>query len=444
MSQRVESLRGAVLPLAAAAAVMTLFLFAGTAGAASRTMTGSVHVETPSAPDGFELIPGVYGRKVGGLGPNIFPPTDGVLTVEAAGATTGTFVGRGVSIAANQLDQTGFGFRVFPAFANVAQVTKSFMTVQAAATFAEGLGALGACPGPGCTASGAGMMINWCPPEADLPASPAPGATGAQIGNWDCPGFGAPGTGNRRMRMTISNPSGRNNFGGTLSLIRNHLQNVWRVPGAPSTPNAPDAQATRSVQPVTGQPFTGGQPNFQYTEVEGTRGPRILAQLNGNGAVAATFGCANGMGTVGGSYMQGIPNGNLGSNCGTNTTAVIPPVQGWGFKMTTGVVSGSDDYPFGLVVTTIAGTPFNPTFTNVPASLGFFFSRHGADEITTGGNRNIVMLGGGLANDRASGNAFFRITNLRMNLSVPEPATGLGLLAGAGMLVGLVRRRSQA
>jgi len=36
------------------------------------------------------------------------------------------------------------------------------------------------------------------------------------------------------------------------------------------------------------------------------------------------------------------------------------------------------------------------------------------------------------------------MTNLRMDLSVPEPATGLGLIAGAGMLVGLARRRRQA
>jgi hypothetical protein len=51
------------------------------------------------------------------------------------------------------------------------------------------------------------------------------------------------------------------------------------------------------------------------------------------------------------------------------------------------------------------------------------------------------MLGGGIAVDPSSGNAFFRITELRMNLSVPEPATGLGLLAGAGALLALARRR---
>jgi hypothetical protein len=141
--------------------------------------------------------------------------------------------------------------------------------------------------------------------------------------------------------------------------------------------------------------------------------------------------------------MQGVVNTNLGSNCGTNT-APTNPGQDWGFKMTTGTISGSDDYPFGLVVTTIAGTPFNPTFTNVPASLGFFFSRYGTDAITGSGNRNLVLLGGGVSVDPNSGNAFFRMTDLRMNLSVPEPATGLGLLAGAGMLIGFARRRRQA
>jgi hypothetical protein len=442
MNQKVEFRRIVVLPLVAAAAVvLTSFVLASTAGAAPRNMIGSIYVENPSA--GFELQPGVYGRKVGGLGPNIFPPTDGAQAVDVLGTATGTSVGRQVTLPASILNRTGFEFRDFPAFANVGQVSKSFMTLQGAATFAEGQGALAECPGPGCTASGAGTMIDWCPPATHNPTAPAPGTTGAQVGNWDCPGFGSAGEGIRRLRMTISNPSGRPNFGGTLTLLRNHIMNVWRVPGAPSTPNAPDAQATRSFMNVVDLSWPGGLPNFEFKALGGNRGPRILAQLNANGAIAATFGCANGVGTVGTPYIQGVAQPVLGSNCGTNTVAQAPG-QDWGLKMTTGTISGSDDYPFGLVVTTIAGTPFNPTFTNVPASLGFFFSRHGTDTITGSGNRNLVMIGGGLGVDPNSGNAFFRDTHLRMDLSVPEPATGLGLIAGAGMLVGLARRRRQA
>jgi hypothetical protein len=440
MNQRVEFLRGTVLPFVAVAVALTTFAFAGTAGAASRNMIGSVFVENPSA--GFTLVPGVYGRKVGGLGPNIFPPTDGAQVVDVLGTATGTSIGRQVTVPASVLDRAGVDFRTFPAFANVAQLTKSYMTVQNQATFAENGGALAECPGNGCTASGAGTIIDWCPPRSPNPTAPAPGTTAAQIGNWDCPGFGSAGAEQHRLRMTISNTSGRPNFGGTLELIRGFSQTLWRVPGAPSSPNAPDAQATRSAIMVNEQ-WPGGRPNFEFLSLGRNLGPRVFAQLNANGAIAATFGCANGVGTPGGSYMQGVVNLNPGSNCGTNT-APQTPAHEWGFKMTTGVISGSDDYPFGLVVTTIAGTPFNPTFTAVPASLGFFFSRHGGDSITSSGNRNLVLLGGGLAVDPTSGNAFFRMTDLRMNLSVPEPATGLGLIAGAGMLIGFARRRRQA
>jgi hypothetical protein len=404
-------------------------------------MIGSIHVENPSA--GFELQPGVYGKKVGGVGPRTFAPTDGAQAISVAGATAGTSVGRAVTVPAGRLDRTGFEFRDFPAFANVGQVSKTFMTIQNAATFAAGNGALGACPGDGCTAAGAGTAISWCPPNAHNPASPAPGVAATPIGNWTCPSWqvGA-GGGDRFLRMAITNGALAPHFGGTLTLLRNHIQNVWRVPGAPSTPFAPDAEVTRSFMNIVNQPWTGGRPNFQYTGVAGNRGPRLLAALNGNGAIAATFGCVNGIGTPGTPYIQGQAQPVLGVNCGTNT-APQSEGQGWGFKMTTGTVSGSDPYPFGLVVTTLAGTPFNPNYGTQAATLGFYFSRMGDDSITGGGNRNLVMLGGGIAVDPNSGNAFFRITNLSMNLSVPEPATGLGLIAGAGLLVGLVRRRGQ-
>jgi hypothetical protein len=108
--------------------------------------------------------------------------------------------------------------------------------------------------------------------------------------------------------------------------------------------------------------------------------------------------------------------------------------------MTTGTISGSDPYPFGLVITTVGGTPFNPNFGTQPVSQGFFFSRMGTDSVS-GTNRNLVLLGGGVAVDPGSGNAFFRITDLSMNMSVPEPAAGLGLLAGGGALIALARRR---
>ena len=61
--------------------------------------------------------------------------------------------------------------------------------------------------------------------------------------------------------------------------------------------------------------------------------------------------------------------------------------------------------------------------------------------MVTGTNRNIVLLGGGVAGDPDSTNNFFRIKDLRMTLNTPEPAMGLGLVAGAGALIALGRRR---
>ncbi|MEM9174103.1 MAG: PEP-CTERM sorting domain-containing protein [Myxococcota bacterium] len=408
--------------------------------AAPRTMTGSLLVENPSA--GFEMSPGVYGRKEGGAGPNVFPPTDGAKTISVLGTTATTAVGRQVTLPASQLSRTGFEVRDFPAFDEIAQVSKSFMTVQGAATFAEDHGALAVCPGPGCTGSGTGTAISWCPPLSPNTASPAPGTAGSQVGNWDCPSWQAGQSGgDRHLRISISNASGRNHFGGTLSLLRNHAMNVWRVPTPPSTPNASDAEVTRSWMNTSNVPWSGGRLNFDFTSLGGNNGPRVLARLDANGGVDQTFGCANGTGTVGGNYVRGSgPITNAGNNCGTATVAAAPG-QGWGFKMTTGTISGSDPAPLGLTNMTAGASVFNPNFGTQPSSQGFFFSRAGDDSITTGSNRNIVMLGGGVAVDPGSGNAFFRITRLHMNLAVPEPATGLALAAGLGGLALFARRR---
>ena len=428
------------------AALSVVAVAATSASAAPRNMIGSILVENPSA--GFELIPGVYGRKEGAGAAVEYPPTDGVQTVSVAGATTGTSVGRTVTVPSGVLNRNGLGFRDFPAFGNVGQTTKSFMSVQGVATFAEGAGALAECPGPGCNT--AGTAITWCPPVAHNPANPAPGTAGSPVGDWDCPFWlDAILQGDRGIRMSISNASGRNNFGGTLSLLRNFAQNVWRVPAQPSTPNAADAQATRSYMDINSLAWTGGRPNFEFTTLPGNNGPRVFARLNANGAVIETFGCTNGIGTVGQSFMQFSPFVGPGSNCGTDP-APNQPGQGWGFKMTTGTISGSDPYPYTLVVTTVGGDPFEPNFGTRPASQGFFFSRAGDDSITTGpnpagtgSNRNIVMLGGGVAVDPDSGNSFFRITRLNLNLSVPEPATGMALVAGLGGLAFVARRRSR-
>ena len=236
------------------------------------------------------------------------------------------------------------------------------------------------------------------------------------------------------MRIGITNLSGRNNFGGTFSLLRNTAENVWRVLVQPATPGGV-AELSRSWMDFQNLPWTGGLENFAYQTVPGNPGPRIFGRLGALGQVTQTTGCVNGVGTVGQAFAVAGAFPGPGINCGTNTQP-DPPGQGWGFKMTTGTIEGSDPYPF-LNATTALGTPFAPNFQ---PSGGFFFTRMGTDTVT-GTNRNLVLLGGGVSVDPNSGNAFFRITDLRLDLQVPEPAMGLGLLAGAAGLLTLAGRR---
>ncbi len=440
--QRSNLIRSSIVALSA----LGLVLVGGPAGAITRTMTGSLGVINPSqaSPFFFEGGPGIFGQDIGP-----YPNTRGGRIVTAAGATTSTFVGRTVTIGSNLLNFSGTQFRDFPAFPTVGNQTKTFMSVQQAATFMNNQGALANCPGNGCTsgvttttptpAPGLGPYIEWCPPLAHNPASPAPGTVGAQIGNWNCANYTQ---GARQLRISIFNTSGRPNYGGTMSVLRNANSNVWRVlvqPGMMGTP----AQVERSWMELTNFAWTPGRPNFQFTPNPGNNGPVIIAQLNANGAVTQTSGCVNTGGTptpsVGQPFVQGgLPIIGPGVNCGTDP-GVDQPGLGWGFKMSTGTISGSDFYPF-LNATTVSGTPLAPNFVPGGFGDGFFFTRMGTDMVT-GTNRNIVLLGGGVAGDPDSTNNFFRIKDLRMTLNTPEPAMGLGLVAGAGALIALGRRR---
>src|SRR5690606_3199077 len=234
-------------------------------------------------------------------------------------------------------------------------------------------------------------------------------------------------------------------------ILRNIRITVWRVNVQPSTPMASDAQVIRDYGSVMGVPWSAGLDNFQYTSNPGEPGPRLFARLNNRGAVQSTFGCANGIGTVGQAF-PGLddnpedgpfnPIAVPGSNCGTLTQGA-PAGQGWGFRMTTGTVSGSDDFPF-FDETTQLGTPFNPNRVILTAMDGFFFTRMGDDSVTgTGSNavRNLVLLGGSIAVDPGSGNVFNRVAMLRMRLQVPEPTGALALLAGVAGIAALARRR---
>jgi hypothetical protein len=422
----------------AIASVLALLLAGVSAQAATRPMVGSIGVINPSTapPFFFEGGPAILGKKVGP-----YAPTTGWTTINVAGTTAGTFTGRTVTLAAGQLDFSGLQIRDFPAFPGVANLTKSFMSIQQPATFAIGGGALAACPGPGCTASGAGTAISWCPPLAEPAATPAPGTVANQVGDWDCPSWPAgAGGGNRFIRMAITNSPGANHFGGTFSLLRNHVQTSYLVLVQPGTDGIAEVRRVLGGLDAS-SPWTGGRTNFEYTGNANLDGPRLFARLNANGAITQTTGCVNTGGTPGATFMVGVPIAVFGSNCGTPATPTQGALQGWGFRMTTGDIEGSDPFPFGLVITTQPpGTPLSPNVGTQPGSAGFFFTRMGTDSVT-GTNRNLVLLGGGVSVSPPSGNAFFRITDLRMNMQVPEPAMGLGLVAGATALAAIARRR---
>jgi hypothetical protein len=271
------------------------------------------------------------------------------------------------------------------------------------------------------------------------PVTGPPGTAANQVGDWDCPSWQAgAGGGNRFLRISISNNPGAPHFGGTFNLLRNDQQNTWRVLVQPGTDGI--AEVSRFFQTLMG-PWAAGQENFAYMNQKGNPGPRLLANLNANGAVTQTFGCVNTTGTPGGSLMIGSPIIGVGSNCGTPTT-VRPNGQDWGFRLSTADVEGSDPFPFGLVITeNPPGSPFAPNVGTQPTTQGFFFSRKGGDSVS-GTGRNLVLVGGGVAVDPNSGNAYFRVLDLRLDLTaVPEPATGLGIVAGATALVALAGRR---
>jgi len=434
-SRRMFSAEGRVGKLLVGSLMLGLLAIAPGALAATRSMTGSLGVINPSNVGGqflFDSGPGVFGAPAGP-----YPVTDGFKTISVDGATAGTFVGRKVTIPANVFSFSGGRVRAFPAFPNVAQTSRTFVSTHPQAMLMNGAGALADCPGPGCTSAGSGTAISWCPPLSQ-PATPAPGTFTNRVGDWDCPSWPAgAGGGNRFMRIGVSNSPAAPHFGGTFSLLRNMIIDVWRVLVQPGTAGTP-AEVSRTFKNLVGMPWPGGLPNFQFVGEMSNRGPRILASLGTDGKVTATFGCVNGQGTVGAPFSPGNPAGLVGSNCGTATT-VPPPFQNWGFKLTTGTVSGSDPYPF-FNATTALGTPFAANVVANTPYQGFFFTRMGNDSVN-GTSRNLVLVGGGATVDPGSGNSFFRITDLRLNL-VPEPALAVGLLVGVGALV--VARRAGA
>lgn len=305
--------------------------------------------------------------------------------------TNMTAPGNAFTIPIGALGISGMQLRSFPSFVFVAQNSFSYMTSQPNAERLQN--------GQGAAAAG---PINFCPPQAD----PNP-----LNGNLACGDWQNPGVGNYEIRMGIDRrrtgggtPIG-GAFGGTLRLARNVTSsNVWFA----KPPFLPLGNTT-GTQRVSKQPnsaidtWTPGRTNFAFGTNVNAKGPQYSAMLTAMGKIATL-----------------TPSGPF------PPTGVNDPVdRGWGFKMTTGVISGSDESP-----ALGTGTPF------------FSFITTGNDTVTTGGQvRNIVLVGGGIALSGASGSLFERIQILDVVMAVPEPATMAGLGMGLAALLAFARAR---
>ena len=361
--------------------------------AATRSMSGSVTIQVPSRP--------IPSRQ------DIIPTANqGLRAVNVVGPTG---VGAEVNLPAGNFQFDGWPnflpggeaapitlMRTFVGIPTFAQFSYSALTPHSDATFRVGSGA------------GAGGDIDWCPPAA-----------GAAGGNSNCLNFTTAGAGALPIRIGIK-PQSANAFGGTFQMLRNTFNAAsWilaQATGAAGTP------ALFSVQPRTSSfPWTPGAPNYQYLQNDIVPGPVysgfLVTQMTPTDPVNTSMVSASPM------FVEPAPPDTFADG------------RAWGFRMTTGRISGSDGAP--------DTTPTsNPTF--------FFFATTGKDTTavatTVSGAgpttvRNLVLVGGAIAISGTGGNLFFRVNQLEMQL--PEPAAGLGLAAGALLLVGIawVRRR---
>jgi hypothetical protein len=283
----------------------------------------------------------------------------------------------------------GRRFRTFADFTNVAQLTSYFTTRQYEAVFKPG--------------SGAGTIM-WCPRM-----------TG-------CTGYNPGATETGYIGVT----PGPNQYGGTFRLLRHVADDgrsniffavafspvfvLWKSDLARVTHSTFDNRPTIApVKPL----WPGGLTNHYQLF---TLNEQPIAYING-------------------SFTNGVaPYATVVKNPGTNIGPAtymgydvdIADGRSTGFKMTTGTIRVSDATPVPTV---------GPSY--------FYSTTSGYDRRDANGNGNIVLVGGGIAYEGATGNKFFRNTRLKMTL--PEPGTALGLGFALPVLFGLdrIRRRRQ-
>lgn len=189
---------------------------------------------------------------------------------------------------------------------------------------------------------------------------------------------------------------GPNTFGGAFRLLRSITGGAWFVFNPGTTPTK-----TVGFSPnVRNQPWTAGITNQEQVidTNPGLSTVRINVMLGANGSIT-----------------------DPGTGIGPPPTPTAPNGIATGFKMTTGTLVFSDATP-----ATVGGGPFTST-------------QAGSDNRTAGGEGNIQLIGGAVAYAGFTGNVFYRITRLTMD--VPEPASMLALGVGLVALAGLTQFR---
>lgn len=365
------------------AAVAVLLLAGGTAQAAVRYAAGNNGVLNPSTTDSYELGPWRISENVNTTGPS------GPLAV-----------GQQITFAGGNTDpdvlvrfQQGPINRVFGPFVFVAQNTKTVTTTRPDPVVLQQGG------GAGSPAS-----IAFCPPIGNLPPL---------SGNLSCATTGQAGPGTYNVALKIAKTGNNNGFGGVYNLVRNANAGVWFA----LSPFVP-LQNTTQVQIVSFQdnddfnPWPAGQDNFHVATGMNSKGFRYQALLtNITGPDDPNSTIHGGIATL------------LNENSPTSPIASPPTTdREWGFRLTTGVISGSDMAP-------------NQTS----------FITTGKDTVTPSGNvRNLVLVGGGIATSFGSGSVSLFNRNMVMKFSlvnVPEPTTVSALGTGVFGLLALARTR---
>lgn len=366
----------------AAAAVM--LLAGGTAQSAVRYAAGNNGIINPSTTDSVELGPWRISENVN---------TSGVTASPLQVGQRVTFAGGNTDPAVRTRFQSGPINRVFGPFVFVAQNTKTITSTR---------------PDPVILSQGGGagspVSIAFCPPIDD----PNP-----MNGNLNCSTTGMAGPGTHNIALNIAKTGNNNGFGGVYNLVRNVSAGVWfaKSPFVPLM-NTTLTQVVSYQDNDQDTPWPGGQDNFHVASRVRVKGFRYRALLtNRTGTEDPNSTLHGGIATL------------LNPNSPT-TPLPDPPVTDmeWGFRLTTGVVSGSDMLP-------------DPTS----------FITTGKDTVTPSGNvRNLVLVGGGIATSFTSGNGSLFNRNMVMKFSlvnVPEPGTLGALGAGVIGLAGLARIR---